>query len=312
VEGSGPEGVDLPGGAVWIGVSVQPADGAGKACAGRGRAVGVEFCGPDGGPPSGEWLIELHTDWSIAGQATSCAREGTPTFPVGPMMERVLDPDGPSALTHVRLVCRGGPGEKDVAKALRVEPPVVFGAGELALVRVEVRKAPEVRVPPPRIVVLREPEPVGRHPMLAWAPREGPKGGSMARGRGLGAIEDQIRQARDLMTRFVALNPSTDDKNEVDLKLSKCEGLYEAENIVNVPLLTHIASGVCFDQLIEKLQAMISKYTRVPTPRPGGTPSEGLPWYAWAGMGVGAVAVLGFLAWAISPKPQQIQVRKAA
>jgi len=299
--------VDLAGGAVWIGVSVTPADRAGNVRTARGSAIGAALCGPDGGPPAGEWAIELHTDRALPPRSQGAAKPAGPA--VGPMLERMVDPEGPCALTHARLVCHEGRGES--SRAVRFEPPVLFGADELALVRVEVRRAPEVRVPAPRIVIRKEPEPEGHQPRLSCAPQEGLKGGSMAR-RALGAIEDQIKQARELMDRFVTLNPSRDDKNEVDLKLSKCEGLYEAENIVNLPLITHIASSVCFDELIDKLQSMVARYTRTPVPTPGAKPAEGMPWYAWAGIGLGALAGLGFLAWAVAPKPAAAPGRRAA
>lgn len=272
--------------------------------------MGAALCGPDGGPPGGGWTIELHTDRGVPPQEPY--RNAAPV-PVGPMLERLIDPGGPCALTHVRLVCQE-PGEKEGSRrAIRVEPPVLFGPQDLALVRVEVRRAPEVRVPAPKIEVKREPEPDGAHPRLSCAPVGAmTKGGSMAGRRGLGAIEDQIKQARELMDRFLALNPSRDDKNDVDLKLTKCQGLYEAENIVNVPVITHIASSICFDELIERLQAMVAKYTRVPTTPPPPKAEEGLPWYAWAGIGLGGLAGISVLVWALMPKPQAVPAGKGS
>jgi hypothetical protein len=122
-------------------------------------------------------------------------------------------------------------------------------------------------------------------------------------------VTDQIAQTRTLIEVFLRLNPTADDKASVDEKLAKCQGIYEAENIVDLPLITHVGSRICYDELIQKLTQMIAKY-RGPVIVPA---AAGFPWWGYVAIGGGALLGLGLLVALFVPKsPIVITKGKAA
>jgi hypothetical protein len=113
----------------------------------------------------------------------------------------------------------------------------------------------------------------------------------------LGDVTTSIPQARTLIDTFLRLNPSADDKARVDEKLAKCQGLYEAEGIVNLPLVTHVASSVCYDELIQTLTELIAKYRPIIA-----LPStSSFPWWGYLAIGGGGLLALGALVMALRP-----------
>ena len=121
-------------------------------------------------------------------------------------------------------------------------------------------------------------------------------------------VTAQITQARTLMNTFLTLNPSADDRSEVNLKIAKCEGLYEAENVVDLPLVTHIASGICYDELIGTLTSKIASLRRVPP-----APAAGFPWWGYVAIGGGGLALIGLVIAALTRStPVVVTGRKAS
>jgi len=131
----------------------------------------------------------------------------------------------------------------------------------------------------------------------------------MARFR-LGDIQASIARARSLMDEFLKLKPSADDRREVDIKLQKCEGLYEAENVIDLPIISHLASGVCFDELIDKLERLIARLKTPATLPTQPKDDGGIPWYGWAAIAAGGVGTLAILFSALSPKAAPVAVVK--
>lgn len=88
---------------------------------------------------------------------------------------------------------------------------------------------------------------------------------------------------------FLRLNPSADDKAAVDEKLAKCQAIFEAESAVDLPLITHVGSRICYDELTKKLTELIVKYRGVvPTASP-------FPWWGYVIIS-GLAALTGLLA----------------
>jgi len=119
----------------------------------------------------------------------------------------------------------------------------------------------------------------------------------------LGDVDAQIKEAKRLMDLFLSMKPSEEDKASVNLKLEKCQALYDAEGVVNIPLITHVASAVCFDELVDKLNELVNKYRRTPIPGAVAPTTSGFPTWGYVAIGAGALVGVGALAWALSPKP---------
>lgn len=117
----------------------------------------------------------------------------------------------------------------------------------------------------------------------------------------------EITQARTLISTFLTLNPSAADRSEVDTKLAKCQGIYEAENVVDLPLVTHVASQVCYDELISTLT---SKIAALRAAQPGLLAS--FPWWGYVAIGGGGLLVLGTLFALFSSRSQPVVVRGKA
>lgn len=110
----------------------------------------------------------------------------------------------------------------------------------------------------------------------------------------------QITQARTLIDTFLKLNPSADDRASVDEKLAKCQGIYEAEAVVDVPLLTHTASTICYDELIQKVNELILKYKGSGIVLPGVLAA--FPWWGYAAIAAGGLILVGGLVAALAPR----------
>lgn len=125
----------------------------------------------------------------------------------------------------------------------------------------------------------------------------------------LGDVTTSIPQARTLTDTFLRLNPSADDRAQVDEKMAKCQGLYEAESIVNIPLVTHVASSVCYDELIQLLTEKIAKYRPIIA-----LPSTStFPWWGYLAIGGGGLLAIGALVMALRPSgASTVVVTKAA
>lgn len=110
-------------------------------------------------------------------------------------------------------------------------------------------------------------------------------------------VSAQIAQTRTLIEVFLRLNPTSDDKASVDEKLAKCQAIYEAEAVVDLPLITHVASQICYDELIQKLSQVIAKY-RVPVV----LTASAFPWWGYVAIAGGGLVGLGLLVSLFAPK----------
>lgn len=110
-------------------------------------------------------------------------------------------------------------------------------------------------------------------------------------------VTAQIAQTRTLIEVFLRLNPTSDDKASVDEKLAKCQGIYEAEAVVDLPLITHVASQICYDELIQKLNQVIAKYRTPVSPV-----STAFPWWGYVAIAGGGLLGVGLLVSLLVPK----------
>lgn len=213
---------------------------------------------------------------------------------------------GRAALTHIKMVCRTMSGGSS-SKTVRLPQPLALGPDVVLKVEIEVYRGPGAApAGRPSVTVFEEPGPgLSAIPRLEYEePEKGETRRSDMGRKGLGdAVDSLMKQARELTDQFLRLNPSSDDRSSVDVLMAECQALYEGENVINIPILTHAASTVCFEKLIDKLKDKIKKYTPVVTPiLPGVKPSEGFPWWGYVGVGLGGLAALGGIVYLLAPK----------
>lgn len=252
------------------------------------------------------WGVELHTEGALpAAAAPRAAAVGDARW-----AERYTADArsrGRAALTHIKLVCVTRAAGRS-SRAVRLPEPLAVPPGAALRVEVEVYRGPGA--PPagrPSVTVFEEPGPgLSAIPRLEYEePQRGDARRShMAEKRMGQAIDSLMRQVRELTDKFLRLNPSSDDRSDVDVKMAKCQALYEGENVLNLPIITHAASTVCFEQLVEKLEDKIRKYTAAPPVTPPRPPAkeEGLPWWGYVGIGLGGLAALAGIVYIIAPK----------
>jgi hypothetical protein len=294
-------------GAIWarVKITVTPLDPRGET---REAELGAEICSiPDLGDSVREWSVEIHTETAPPAAPVEGAPIRRPAVAPRESYYRDLAFGSAAALTHVRTICVTMKGRR-FTRAARMPAPIPVKAGDRARVEVQVHRDPRTqRVAQPLIALFEEPPRGGLAavPRLVYEDREEkkrPTGGLAMRGTRLGAIEDTMRQAREVIDQFLRLNPSSDDKRSVDILLVECQAIYEGENIVNLPLITHVASGICFDKLISRVRDKIAKYTAVPVRPPVAPKDEGWPWWAYGLAGLGGLGAVAGVVALLAPK----------
>lgn len=269
--------------------------------------VGAEVCRAEAGDAILSWGVELHTEGALPAAAATARAAAVGDAAPAERYTADARSSGRAALTHIKLVCRtraGGPS----SRAVRLPRPFALAPGAALRVEVEVHRGPGAPAAGrPSVAVFEEPGPgLSAIPRLEYEepPRGGARRSDMAEKRMGQAVESLMRQVRELTDKFLRLNPSSDDRSDVDVKMAKCQALYEGENVLNIPIITHAASTVCFEQLVEKLEDKIRRYTAAP-PAPPGPPrpkDEGLPWWGYVGIGLGGLAALAGIVYVIAPK----------
>jgi hypothetical protein len=297
----------LSTGAIWarIRVLVTPID---PRRAPSEAEVGAVVCSvPDLGDDVAAWAVELHTETggpSEMGAHRPMREPGPAEVPSESFFQDIAFRSR-AALTHVKTRCATRKG-RSFAKAVRLPAPVALMPGDRARVQVDVYRDPRTqRLSQPSLRVFEEPARGGLDgtPRLVYEGRDEDNvwgGPSMGR-KGLGAVEDSMRQARTLIDRLLSLNPSADDRQSVDRLLVECQAIYEGENVVDIPIITHVASQICFNKLIERVNDKIAKYTRPPVVVPPAAGS-GWPWWAYGLAGLGGLILVGGAVALLAPK----------